>query len=138
MFSFWLSLVIFLGLVEVTTVNLVSIWFVISGLVALGLSFIIDDFLVQFAVFVVLGIILLLTTRKALTKIVTKTEKTNLDRVVGMKAVVTEDISEEVVGEVKVDGKRWSAVSEQNFKKGDFVKVLEINGVKLKVESWEE
>ena len=55
-----------------------------------------------------------------------------------MKAIVTEDIDENTVGEVKVDGKNWSAVSEQKLVKGTKVKVLEINGVKLKVKSWEE
>lgn len=135
---FWLGLVIFLGFVEIITINLVSIWFVISGLVALILSFLTDNFVIQFGIFVILGIILMLTSRNTLEKILVKKEKTNLDRVIGMKAIVTEDIDENTVGEVKVDGKNWSAVSEQKLVKGTKVKVLEINSVKLKVKSWEE
>lgn len=135
---FWLGLVIFLGFIEIITINLVSIWFVISGLVALILSFLTDNFVIQFGIFVILGIILMLTSRNTLEKILVKKEKTNLDRVIGMKAIVTEDIDENTVGEVKVDGKNWSAVSEQKLVKGTKVKVLEINGVKLKVKSWEE
>ena len=131
---FWLGLVIFLGFIEIITINLVSIWFVISGLVALILSFLTDNFVIQFGIFVILGIILMLTSRNTLEKILVKKEKTNLDRVIGMKAIVTEDIDENTVGEVKVDGKNWSAVSEQKLVKGTKVKVLEINGVKLKVE----
>lgn len=138
MFYFWLSLVIFLGFLEAITINLVSVWFVISGLVALVLSFIIDSFLIQFGVFVILGIVLMLTTKSTLEKLLIKKEKTNLDRVVGMRAIVTEDIDKNTIGEVKVDGKIWSAVSEQKLPKGTNVKILEINGVKLKVESWEE
>ena len=134
---FWLGLVIFLGFIEIITINLVSIWFVISGLVALILSFLTDNFVIQFGIFVILGIILMLTSRNTLEKILVKKEKTNLDRVIGMKAIVTEDIDENTVGEVKVDGKNWSAVSEQKLVKGTKVKVLEINGVKLKVKSWE-
>ena len=42
------------------------------------------------------------------------------------------------VGEVKIDGKNWSAYSNQNLSKGTIVKILEINSVKLKVEKWEE
>ena len=80
----------------------------------------------------------MLTSRNTLEKILVKKEKTNLDRVIGMKAIVTEDIDENTVGEVKVDGKNWSAVSEQKLVNGTKVKVLEINGVKLKVKSWEE
>lgn len=135
---FWLGLVIFLGFIEIITINLVSIWFVISGLVALILSFLTDNFVIQFGIFVILGIILMLNSRNTLEKILVKKEKTNLDRVIGMKAIVTEDIDENTVGEVKVDGKNWSAVSEQKLVKGTKVKVLEINGVKLKVKSWEE
>lgn len=138
MFYFWLAVIIFLGLVEIMTINLVSVWFVASGLVALVLSFITDNFVIQFAVFVILGIILLATTRKTLEKKLVKKEKTNFDRVIGMKGIVTEEIKENEVGEVKVDGKKWSAVSKHSLKVGDKVKILKINGVKLEVESWEE
>lgn len=138
MFYFWLSLIIFLGFLEAITVNLVSIWFIISGILALTLSFITDNFLVQFGTFVLGGIILLLTTRKTLERKLVKKEKTNFDRIIGMKGVVTEDIEELKVGEVKVDGKHWSAISEQSLQKGEKVKILKINGVKLEVERWEE
>lgn len=138
MFYFWLSLVIFLGFMEVITINLVSVWFVISGLVALAISFFTDNFVIQFAVFVILGIILLATTKSTLEKKLIKKEKTNFDRVIGMKGIVTEEITKNEVGEVKVDGKKWSAVSKQSFKIGDEVKILKINGVKLEVKSWEE
>lgn len=138
MFYFWLVLVIFLGFLEAITINLVSIWFVISGLVALFLSFITDNFVFQFGVFVVLGILLMLVTRQSLEKKLVKKEKTNLDRVMGMKGVVTEKIDEFTVGEVKVDGKHWSATSKQSLETGEIVKILKIKGVKLEVERWEE
>ena len=62
----WLILVFFLIVLEVCTVNLVSIWFILSGLVSLLVSVFYDNFLVQFAIFVLLGVFLLLTTRKFL------------------------------------------------------------------------
>lgn len=138
MVYFWLGLVIFLGFVEAITINLVSIWFVISGLIALIVSLVIDSFVIQFGVFVIVGIVLMLTTRSSLEKKLVKKEKTNLDRVIGMKGIVTLDIDENNVGEVKVDGKTWSAVSKQSLKVGDKVKILKIDGVKLEVKSWEE
>lgn len=138
MVYFWLGLVIFLGFVEAITINLVSIWFVISGLIALIVSLVIDSFVIQFGVFVIVGIVLMLTTRSSLEKKLVKKEKTNLDRVIGMKGIVTLDIDENNVGEVKVDGKKWSAVSKQSLKVGDMVKILKIDGVKLEVKSWEE
>lgn len=139
MFYFWLELVVFLGILEAVTVNLVSIWFVISGLVSLILSFFVDSFFVQFAVFVILGVVLMLMTKKSLEeKLIKKRVKTNFDRVIGMKGVVTEDIDELVVGEVKVDGKKWSAISSEKIGVGEMVKVLNIKGVKLEVKRWEE
>ena len=63
---------------------------------------------------------------------------TNLDRVIGMDAVVTEDILKHEVGEVKVDGKKWSAISKEEFKKGDIVSVKKIEGVKLIVTKKED
>jgi membrane protein implicated in regulation of membrane protease activity len=134
MFYFWLILVIFLGMIELITVGLVSIWFVISGIVAMILSFFIDNFVVQFGVFVILGVVLMLFTRKTLEKYFPKPIKTNLDRVVGLEGIVTEEIRKDSVGEVKVDGKRWSAIADKEIKVGSIVKILHIDGVKLKVE----
>jgi membrane protein implicated in regulation of membrane protease activity len=138
MFYFWLGIVVFLGILEIATVGLVSIWFVISGIVAMILSFITNNFAVQFGVFVLLGVILMLTTRKTLTKYFSKSTKTNLDRVVGMQGIVTEEIRKNEVGEVKVDGKKWSAIADNKIEVGSIVKILKINGVKLKVEVWKE
>ena len=131
----WLAFIIILTVIECTTVNLTTIWFVVSGLVALIISFFTDNYLIQFGVFVILGIILLVTTRPILKKVIkTKNESTNLDRVVGMDAMVTEKISKNNPGEVKVDGKKWSAYADETIEIGETVKVLKINGVKLKVE----
>ena len=131
----WLIIILALAVLEIATVGLVSIWFIASGIVALILSFFIDSFYIQFAVFVVLGIILLITTRPILNKlIVPKKSKTNLDRVIGMNGIVTESISKNNVGEVKVDGKRWSAISNKKIDVGEEVIIKDIDGVKLIVE----
>lgn len=139
MYYIWIAIIILLALVEVMTVNLTTIWFVASGLVALALSFVTDNFLLQVGVFSLLGIVLLITTRPILTKwLHGKKEKTNLDRIIGMKGIVTEPISKNKMGEVKVDGKRWTAYAEQELLTEEVVKILEITGVKVKVEKWEE
>ncbi len=128
----WLILIFILIIAEVSTVNLVSIWFIASGIVSLIISLFYDNFFVQFAVFVILGIILLLTTRNILEKYIKpKNIKTNLDRVIGMEALVTEPIKKNEVGEVKVDGKKWSAISDKKFEVGEEAIVEAIDGVKL-------
>ena len=132
---FWLVIILLLSFVEVATVNLVTVWFIASALVSLLLAFLNVNFIVQFAVFVILGVILLLTTRKFLVGLLNKNkQKTNLDRVVGMEGVVTEKITKHNPGEVKVDGKKWAAVSSKTISEGKVVRIKEIEGVKLIVE----
>ena len=136
---FWIAVIIILTIAEILSINLTTIWYVISAIVALILSFFVDSFLIQFGVFAVLGTILLITTKPFLTKLLKVDEvKTNLDRVVGMEGIVTEKISKFEVGEVKVDGKKWSAVSDSEIDVGTTIVVLEINGVKLKVRKKED
>lgn len=130
----WLTVVILLTIVEVLTINLTTIWFVASAIVALIMSIYMDNFALEFSVFVGLGIVLLLTTRPILLKLMHKQrEATNLDRIIGMKGIVLRDIEPDSLGEVKVDGKIWFAFSDKRIELNDKVEVLEINGTKLRV-----
>ena len=138
MFYFWLTIVIFLTVVEISTVNLVSIWFVISGIFSMLLALVIDSFTIQSTVFVVLGVILLISTKSVIKKMQPKKEKTNLDRIIGTNAVVTQTINKNSPGEVKVEGVLWTATADELIEKGSIVKILEINSTKLRVEKEEE
>ena len=139
MFWIWLGIVISLSLIEILTVNLTTIWFVISGLVALVVSFFIKSYNIQFGIFVIVGVLLLLFTRSYfLEKLNVKKEKTNLDRVVGMIGIVTEEIKKNKPGEVKVDNKKWTAISNKKIQIDKSVKIKKIDGVKLVVEEVDE
>ena len=134
----WLIIILILSFVEVITINLVTIWFVASAAIALVTSLFIDSFYIQFLVFGICGLIIMVLTRPILKKILKKdNEKTNLDRVIGMNGECTMDISKNKIGEVKVDGKRWSAISSTKILKGEDVVVTDIDGVKLKVKKGE-
>jgi membrane protein implicated in regulation of membrane protease activity len=131
----WLLIIGVLAVIEAMTVNLVTIWFIASALVSLVLSFFNVKPIIQVAVFVILGVALLVTTRKPLQNLVNKTKtRTNADRILDMEGIVTEDITPTKSGEVKVDGKRWTAIADKEIKKGSTVKILKIEGVKLIVE----
>lgn len=134
---FWLVIVIILGIIELITVNLVSIWFIASGIIALISSLFIDNIVIEFAIFVILGIIFMLLTKPFINNIKPNV-KTNLDRIVGMTGIVTEEINKNKNGEVKVDGKLWTAYSDKKIKVGSTIVVLSINSVKLKVEEWKD
>ena len=136
-----LWLIVFLGLVllEFATINLVSIWFAIGALASFIVSLYVENSTIQIAVFVVVSVISLLLTKKIVSKVRGKEpEKTNLDRVIGKVGVVTEEITKLEPGEVKVDGKRWSAISTKKIKVDSKVEILSIDGVKLNVREVKE
>ena len=135
----WLVLFIVLVFIELVTVNLVTIWFAIGSLVSFFVSLFSNNISLQIGIFVVVSFIALLLTKKFVNKVKNKQIiPTNLDRVIGEIGIVTETISPLKIGEVKVDGKRWSAVSDTEIKLNEKVKILAIDGVKLKCQRVEE
>ena len=138
MFYVWFLIAVVLGIIEISTTNLVSIWFVVSGIIAMIISLFCDNLYIQFGTFVILGVLLMPLSKKVYKKIKKDKVKTNIDRIVGMKGIVTENITKDNIGEVKVDGKKWSAYSDTDISKNEIVKVLSINSTKIKVEKWEE
>jgi hypothetical protein len=138
MFYTWLSIVVALAILEIATVNLVSIWFVVSGIIAMITSLFTDNILIQASIFIIFGIIFMLLTKKIIKKIIPNKEKTNLDRIIGMTGIVISKITKNKSGEVKVDGKIWTAISNTTINENEPVKILEINSTKLKVEKIKE
>jgi len=138
MFYVWLAVAIILAIIEMSTINLVSIWFIISSIIAMIVSLFIDNIVIQLAIFVLGGTLLLILTKEAIKKILPEKTKTNIDRIIGMKGIVTEKITKKIPGEVKVDGKFWTATAEENINEDETVEILEINSTKLKVRRMEE
>lgn len=135
----WMIIFIVLVILELMTVNLVSIWFAIGSLAAFILSFWVESDSWQIAIFVGVSFVTLLLTKGFVSKIRGgKIEATNLDRVIGKIGVVTEEITKLEPGEVKIDGKRWSAISSKKIKVGSKVEILSIDGVKLNVKEVKE
>lgn len=131
----WLVIFIVLTVVELLTINLVTIWFAIAAALALLVDIITKNTMLEIIVFTVSSFLLLLLTKPLIKKIkVKEVEATNLDMVINKVGIVTEDILDDKIGEVKVLGKKWSAYSNTKLLKGERVKMLSIDGVKLKVE----
>lgn len=129
----WIIVFLVFTIIEIITINLVTIWFAIGAISAAIAALITDSVWIQLTIFFIASIITLIVTKPIKEKITKNTNPTNLDRVIGMTGIVTEDIEEDEVGEVKVDGKLWSAISEDNqqIKKGQKVEILEIKSTKL-------
>ena len=134
----WLAAAIIFIIIEAVTVGLTTIWFAAGALVALILALIKVGVGVQVAVFLILSLVLLATTRKIfVNKLKTGSEKTNVDALVGEEAVVLEDITPFDTGLVKVKGQNWTAIAadkDASILKGSTVKIKAIEGVKLIVE----
>lgn len=133
MFYIWLTISVVLAIIEMLTVNLVSIWYIISGILAMLVSLVTDNISIQVTVFILVGTILLVLTKNAVRKILPEKTKTNIDRIIGMEGIVTKEITKKIPGEVKVDGKHWTAVAEEKIYVDSTVEILEINSTKLKV-----
>lgn len=139
MVELWLIAFLVLLLIELCTINLVSIWFAIGALGGMVTSYFTENVTIQIIVFIIVSVIALLVTRPFVTKIrKRKITPTNLDRVIGKEGIVTKEILKNSYGEVKVAGNKWTATSKKEIEEGKEVRVLKIEGVKLLVEEIEE
>lgn len=135
----WLGVLILAALVEVFSVQLLAIWFCFGALVSMIAAYFGLDPMWQIVLFLVVSIILILSTRRVVKKILTpKLQRTNADRLIGMECVVTENIDNiEGKGAAKVSGQDWTARAVRDDIKlyiGDKAVIREISGVKLIVE----
>lgn len=133
---FWIAVLALALVTEGLTTDLVAIWFFPGAMISMVLAFCNVDAPIQFLVFVVLGLVLVFSTRRLCKKLLKKKQiKTNTDALIGEIALVTEEISNiREQGEVKLNGLRWSARAENPariIEVGAQVEVLEIKGVKL-------
>lgn len=136
MLAGWIFIIIVAFIIEVNTLDLVSIWFSLGAIVAfIAALFGLSPF-AQIWIFIISTVVLLVLTRPLAKKYMVKnTVKTNADRLIGKIAKVTKPISAGERGEVKIEGKYWLAFTEENytFELDETCIVLGIEGVKLLV-----
>lgn len=135
----WLIVMVVMLVLEIPTGNLVTIWFAGGALVSFIVGmFFTDKIWIQAVIFVFVSVALLALTRPLVKKyLMGKVEKTSADKIIGNTCLVTEKIDNlEGTGEVKTDGKCWSARAKDDIiiNVGVEVKILEIQGVKVIVE----
>ncbi len=121
-------------IIEIVTVQFVSIWFACGAAVSLILAGIGASIWAQLSVFVAVSALLLILTRPFVSRFRGGYVRTNADLNIGRTAVVTEDVRNEVSsGRAKIGGVSWIAVSEDGspIDKGDVVVVKAVDGAKL-------
>lgn len=135
MTTLWLIVMVLFLVVEAVTVGLVCIWFAAGALAALLCAMLGGGIWLQVVLFLVVSAVTLYFTRPLVRKYVNaKVEPTNADIVIGKECRVTETIDNiEGTGAVYVDGKTWTARSEndETIQRGTLVTALRIDGVKL-------
>lgn len=136
----WLWLGIFIGalMIEFVTADMVSIWFSLGAIPSYILSLFNVGPVIQIVSFFVVTAVLLFFTRPVVMKYFKTNEiKTNVDSVIGQHAIVTEKITPDVVGAVKLKTREWSAIAQETIEVNEHVRILDVEGVKLIVEKIE-
>ena len=138
----WLVLLILFVAGEAATVGLTSIWFAAGSLVSLVCALLGGPEWLQVVLFIVISALCLLAFRPIAHKYFNaKVQPTNVDRIIGSAARVTEEIDNlNGRGAVVIGGMTWSARSgeETVIPAGATVRVLRIEGVKVIVEEEKE
>ncbi|MCH5296758.1 MAG: NfeD family protein [Ruminococcus sp.] len=134
----WIGFAVLMAVCEALTAQLVSIWFVIGAGCAAITTIFTPSIPIQSAVFLIVSLIALIVTRPIVNRLKKNKSRinTNAERLIGRIGDVLSDITDaETIGQVKVSGEVWSAKSsDAPITKGEKIKVLSIEGVKLIVE----
>ncbi|MCR4698155.1 MAG: NfeD family protein [Bacilli bacterium] len=137
----WLSVFVLALIVEISTDMLVSVWFCIGALVALGVTYIPGTPLwVEILVFFAVTIISLIALRPLAKKLLFRNKsQTNIDEIIGKKGKVIKKITELDNGEVKINGVIWTAMKmadADEILEETVVEVVAVNGNKLVVKEY--
>ena len=131
----WLGVIILMAVFEAATTQLVSIWFVIGGVVALICSVCGVPIPAQLVIFFAVTAITLVITRPLVKRAMEfKKEDTNAGRYIGKTGFVTLKVDNQAgEGQVNVSGSVWTARSAEGtvLSEGTHVTVEAIEGVKL-------
>ena len=142
MWIIWLVVFIIAFVAEAASVALVSVWFAAGALVCLGLSFIPGlPYWAQIIIFLAVSLIAFLAIRPFISKIMKKRiSKSNVDSLIGTKAIVEQPLDSLHWGAVKLNGVTWTAIpahEQDKFVADEVVRVAAIEGNKLLIEHLE-
>ena len=139
----WLGLFIILIVIELFTVGLTTIWFAAGALAALTANALGAGLVVQIIIFLAVSCVLLIFTRPWAAKHLNrKCIRTNYEGKIGKVIRITQKVDNlEQTGASIVDGQEWSVRSKsdsETLDTGALAKVVDVSGVKLIVEKYEE
>lgn len=138
MWYIWLIAAGVFFVAEIITVGFLIFWLGIGALIAMLVSLVTNNLVIQVAAFVISSALLIFCTKPFVKKL-TKNDKTvvtNAFSIIGKTGIVTKEINSSLaVGQIKVQGQDWSAKCEGDevIAEGSEVEVTKIDGVKAVV-----
>jgi membrane protein implicated in regulation of membrane protease activity len=137
-FWFWLVLAAALFVGEMLTLTFFLLPFGIGAVVAFVSTLLGADIWLQWVLFIVISLLVLILLRPAFKRLVSKAKdsKVGVDRLIGMTGVIIEGTSTSGAMRARVLMETWNANSEtgESFAVDTPVKVLRVDGVHLIVE----
>lgn len=139
----WLGILALLLIIEAVTAGLTTIWFAGGALIAAIATYFGAGLILQLFLFLGVSAALLIFTRPVAMKYFNKeTVQTNVNSLIGKKAVVIQAIDNLAqTGQVRINDIEWTARSADDGEKiseGTVVQIKEIRGVKAIVEEYKE
>lgn len=133
----WLTIAAVMALVEILSLGLITMWFVVGALVAFAANLLGADLLVQIVVFLVVSVVCLVALRPVFVKYRDRGKQEEPTHV-GQTAIVVEVVDNEgLTGRVETDNRMtWAARSRDGSRipVGEVVVVVGQESVKLIVE----
>lgn len=123
-------------IIELATPTLIFICFVV-GSIAAGIyaESSPEAIMWQLGLFVVVSMVLLPFTRKFARKISKPSpQQSNVDRMLGQIAMVTQSIDPDLGGKVQFEGEVWVANASEKFDVGTKVKIISVAGTRVHVQ----
>lgn len=131
----WVGVVALAMIIEAMSMDMTSIWFAVAGIISIIVWAIDSNAIVwQLVVFVVVSTLCIVFLRRITKKLIQKpTVATNSDVLIGKKAVLVDEITENELGSVKINGIVWSVKAENDeaIASGSEVEITKIDGNKL-------
>lgn len=139
----WLIILAVLLAIEALTAGLTTIWFAGGALISAIASYFGASIMVQLVLFLAVSLILLFFTRPLAIRYMNQgVEKTNVNSLIGKKAVVLQEVNDLAqTGLVRINDIEWMARAEKEnltIPKDAVVIVRKVQGVKLIVEEVKE
>jgi membrane protein implicated in regulation of membrane protease activity len=136
----WITCGVICMIIEIFTPGFFFMSFGIGAILTGLFSILIPNLAVQFLFFAIITFIVFINLRKFSRKLITHTEKTNVDAMVGKKGIITKAIPTDGKGYVKIGSEEWSAASLDSKPIAEKQKIIveQIDGNKVIVKKIEE